>query len=127
MTDTPRLISAEPQLFVPDLPGACAFYVDRLGFTLGFVHGDPPFYAQVRRGGVRLNLRHVDGPVHDAGFRGCEADALAATILVEGIEALARAFDAPGVTWHQRLKREPWGARTFILRDPGGNLIAFAE
>ncbi|SDA24281.1 VOC family protein [Sphingomonas sp. NFR15] len=126
MNEEPHLIAAEPQLFVPDLGAACAFYVDRLGFTLTFVHGDPPFYAQVRRGGACLNLRHTDNAVFADGFREREADALSATVTVQGIEALAHSFDSAGVAWHQRLKREPWGAQMFILRDPGGNLIAFA-
>ena len=26
----------------------------------------------------------------------------------------------------QTLKTEPWGARTFIVRDPDGNLVLFA-
>ena len=127
MDEEPNLIAVEPQLFVPDLSAACEFYADRLGFTLMFMHGDPPFYAQVRRGGACLNLRHTDGKVFADGFRGREADALSATVTVRGIEALARTFAAAGVEWHQRLKRESWGAQTFILRDPGGNLIAFAE
>lgn len=126
MNEDPILIAAEPQLFVPDVGAACAFYVDRLGFELTFAHGDPPFYAQVRRGGARFNLRHVDGEVFVRDFREREADALSATVTVQGIAVLYQAFDAAGVEWHQRLRSEPWGARTFIIRDPGGNLIAFA-
>lgn len=126
MNEEPILIAAEPQLFVPDVAAACSFYVDRLGFELVFVHGDPPFYAQVQRGGARLNLRRTNGEVFASGFRERETDALSATVIVQGIEALFRVFDAAGVEWHQRLRREAWGARTFILRDPGGNLIAFA-
>ncbi len=127
MPDEPRLIAAEPQLFVPDMAAACAFYVDRLGFGLVFTHGDPPFYAQVGRGGARLNLRHTDSQVFADDFRDREIDALSATLTVTGIERLFQTFHAAGVTWHQRLRREPWGAQTFIIRDPGGNLIAFAE
>ena len=109
MNKEPNLIAAEPQLFVQDLHTACSFYVDCLGFTLMFMRGDPPFYAQVRRGGACLNLRHTDGQVFVDGFRDREADALSATVTVQGIEALARSFDAAGIEWHQRLKREAWG------------------
>jgi len=28
--------------------------------------------------------------------------------------------------WGTRLKKEPWGARTFIIQDLDGNLILFA-
>jgi hypothetical protein len=30
------------------------------------------------------------------------------------------------VTFFQGLKREPWGARNFIIRDIDGNLLLFA-
>ena len=124
--DEPILLAAEPQVFVADIAGACAFYVGKLGFGVAFTYGDPPFYAQVARGGARLNLRLVSWPVFAADFRAREVDALSAIVTAEGIEPLYHAFDAAGVNWHQRLRREPWGARTFIVRDPDGNLIAFA-
>jgi hypothetical protein len=31
-----------------------------------------------------------------------------------------------GVTFAQTLRREPWGAKTFIVKDPDGNLLLFA-
>jgi catechol 2,3-dioxygenase-like lactoylglutathione lyase family enzyme len=117
---------AEPQLFVADLDAALAFYIDALGFSLAFSHGTPASYAQVTRGGARLNLRHVDGPVFDAEFREREADALSTTLAVDDVEPLFRAFQAAGAPFHQTLRTEPWGARTFIVRDPDGNLILFA-
>lgn len=125
-TDHSVVLSAEPQLFVSDLERARVFYVEKLGFELAFSYGEPPFYAQVSRGGARLNLRHADGPVFDAGFRGREEDALSATIAVDGIKPLFLEFQRAAVTFHQNLRAEPWGARTFIVRDPDGNLIAFA-
>ena len=32
-----------------DMERARDFYRDKLGFTIAFVHGDPAFYAQVKR------------------------------------------------------------------------------
>jgi catechol 2,3-dioxygenase-like lactoylglutathione lyase family enzyme len=124
--DEPMLLAAEPQLFVTDLNAARAFYVDRLGFSLVFSHGDPPFYAQVGRGGARLNLRLVHASAFAADFHIRETDPLSATIIVNGIDRLFPAYEAAGVEFHQRLRSEPWGSRTFIVRDPDGNLIAFA-
>jgi catechol 2,3-dioxygenase-like lactoylglutathione lyase family enzyme len=125
-TADPIIIAAEPQLFVSDIGAALAFYVDRLGFTLALSYGEPPFYAQVRRGGARLNLRLAEASIVGGTVRAREPDALSATIAVDGIEALSSAYESAGVEWHQRLQREAWGARTFIVRDPDGNLIAFA-
>ena len=30
------------------------------------------------------------------------------------------------MSFHQGLKKEPWGVKNFIVRDPDGNLILFA-
>ena len=120
------LLAAEPQLFVADIGKSCDFYVQKLGFQIAFLYGDPPFYAQVFRDGARLNLRHVEGPVFDPQFRARERDALSATVTLDDAMPLFLAFQAAGVTFHQTLRTEPWGARTFIVSDPDGNLLAFA-
>ena len=44
----------------------------------------------------------------------------------EEIEQLFLEFQAAGATFFQALKREPWGASDFIVRDPDGNLLLFA-
>jgi catechol 2,3-dioxygenase-like lactoylglutathione lyase family enzyme len=119
-------LTAEPQLFVSDIAASCAFFA-AIGFATAFVHGDPPFYAQVVRDGARLNLRHVDGPVFHAAFRAHEADALAATIACGDVAPLYAEFAAAGVQFRQKLRTESWRAQTFILADPDGNLIAFAS
>ena len=120
------ILSAEPQLLVSDLALSLSFYVDRLGFALAFSYGEPPFYAGVARGGARLNLRRVSGPVFDGQFRAREADALAATVTLIDAKPLFLEWQAAGVVFHRTLRTEPWGARTFIVRDPDGNLIAVA-
>ena len=122
------LTGAEPQLFVADLRAACRFYVDKLGFELAFLYGEPPFYGQVFRDGARLNLRQLDAPPIDAGLRARE-DLLSATLTLDsdaGIGALFHAYQAAAVPFHQALRLEPWGARTFIVKDPDGNLLLFA-
>ena len=120
------ILGSEPQLFVTDLEAASAFYVRKLGFEVVSSYGQPPFWAQVARDRGRLNLRKVSGPVFDSAFRSSEPDAVSATLTVDGAEPLFLEFQKAGVTFHQALRTERWGARTFIVRDPDGNLIAFA-
>jgi catechol 2,3-dioxygenase-like lactoylglutathione lyase family enzyme len=120
------ILSAEPQLFVRDLDVARDFYVGQLGFTVAFAYGDPAFYMQVVRDGARLNLRLVHGPVFDPGLREREGDLLSASLTLDDAKPLFLEFQDAGVTFHQSLKTEPWGARTFIVRDPDGNLLLFA-
>ncbi|WP_405052272.1 VOC family protein [Sinorhizobium sp. 8-89] len=71
-------------------------------------------------------LLHFGGPVFDSGFRERERDALSATLTLDDAKPLFLEFQGAGVTFPQSLRTEPWGARTFIVRDPDGNPIAFA-
>jgi uncharacterized glyoxalase superfamily protein PhnB len=47
-------------------------------------------------------------------------------IVIDHAKPLFLEYQDAGVTFHQTLRTEPWGARTFIVKDPDGNLIAFA-
>jgi len=122
------LVAAEPQLFVADIESSCDFFTGKLGFAVAFTYGEPPFYGQVRRDAARINLRCVDRPVIDPALRDRE-ELLSAALTVataEEIKALFLEFQAAGVTFFQTLKRQPWGARNFIVRDPDENLLLFA-
>jgi catechol 2,3-dioxygenase-like lactoylglutathione lyase family enzyme len=122
--DAPELTAVEPQLYVRDLAGSIAYY-GRMGFELAFTYGEPPFYCQVRRDRVALNLRLVPEPVADAS-RVSREDLLSASVIASNVKQLFLEFRGASVEFHQPLRKEPWGARTFIVRDPDGNLILFA-
>jgi catechol 2,3-dioxygenase-like lactoylglutathione lyase family enzyme len=128
MQPKPTLTAAMPQLFVSDIMASCAFFTDKLGFAVAFVYGEPPFYAQVKRGGAQIALRHVDEDVMGkiAAAMTSDVDLLAASISVDDVEALYSEFQAAQVAFHQHLRTEEWGARTVIVRDPDGNLLLFA-
>jgi uncharacterized glyoxalase superfamily protein PhnB len=119
------LITAEPQLYVRDVAVACEFYSRMLGFSVAFTYGEPPFYGQVFRDGARLNFRQVDEPVVDHIRRDTE-QLLAATITLKDAKPLSAEYRAAGVEFVQPLRREPWGAETFMVRDVDGNLLLFA-
>ena len=120
--------SAEPQLFVTDIERSCEFFCKKLGFSLVFSYGSPPYYAQVGRDGARLNLRCVGRAVIDSMIRDRE-ELLSASMTVataDEIKLLFLEFQSAGVTFHQTLKRQPWGAKKFVVKDPDGNLLLFA-
>ena len=124
----PVLSSTEAQLYVADVKASCAYFTSKLGFTVAFMYGDPPFYGQVHRDDARLNLRMVCEPVFVGDIRERE-QLLSVSITVstaDQIKQLFIDFQSAGVRFHQTLKKEPWGARTFIVIDPDGNLILFA-
>jgi uncharacterized glyoxalase superfamily protein PhnB len=126
--NSPILNSIEGQLFVANVRSSCDFYTNKLGFAVAFVYGDPPYYGQVVRDHARLNLRMVCEPVFAGDIRERE-HLLSATITVATVKEIKQLFlsyQAAGVPFHQPLKKEPWGALTFIVSDPDGNLILFA-
>jgi len=122
------IVGAEPQLFVTDLQRSCGFFREKLGFSLVFSYGKPPFYAQVGRDSARLNLRHVERPVIESTVRDRE-ELLSVSMTVataDEIKRLFLEFQSAGVAFHQTLKKQPWGAKNFVVKDPDGNLLLFA-
>ncbi|GAA4181751.1 VOC family protein [Shinella granuli] len=128
MPQGPILSGAEPVLYVTDFAASLAFFTEKLGFSVDFAYGDPPFYGVVARDRARLCLRLVREPVFLGDIRRRE-DLLSASITLDSaaaIKTLFLTYQAAGVTFHSTLMTQPWGARTFILLDPDGNLILFA-
>lgn len=124
----PVLRASEPNIVVRDFAASRAFFTEKLGFETVFVYGEPPYYGQFRRGAAPVNLRLVCDPVFVDGIR--EREEILAASFTVGSEADIRAlfveFQAAGVDFFQTLRQEPWGAHTFIVRDPDGNLLLFA-
>ncbi len=128
MDGRPVLTSVAAHLYVRDLKASVEFFAERLGFRVDFVYGEPAFYAQVSRDQARLALRSMDEAVFAGEIRERE-ELLSASITVAGaeeIEQLFAEYGAAGVTMHRALRDEAWGARTFVAKDPDGNLILFA-
>ncbi len=122
------IVSAEPQLFVTDMQRACEFFREKLGFSLVFGYGKPAYYAQVGRDAARLNLRCVARPVMESTVRDGEG-LLSVSMTVataDEIKLLFLEFQSAGVAFHQTLKKQPWGAKNFVVKDPDGNLLLFA-
>jgi uncharacterized glyoxalase superfamily protein PhnB len=122
------IVAVEPQLFVADIDRSCKFFIEKLGFSLVFSYGDPPYYAQVCRDAARLNLRCVETSMIGPTIRDRE-ELLSASMTVataDEIKLLFLEFQSAGAAFHQLLKKQPWGAKNFIVKDPDGNLLLFA-
>ncbi len=122
------IVSAEPQLFVTDIQRSCEFFREKLGFSLVFSYGKPPYYAQVGRDAARLNLRSVDRPVIESTVRDRE-ELLSVSMTVataDEVKLLYLEFQSAGVAFYETLKKQPWGAKNFVVKDPDGNLLLFA-
>lgn len=128
ISERPYLSGTEAVLYVSDFAASLSFFTGKLGFAVDFSYGDPPFFGIVKRDKARLCLRLVSEPVFVGDIRQRE-ELLSAAITLDSaadIKALFLEYKAAGITFHQKLKTQPWGARTFIVLDPNGNLILFA-
>ena len=123
-TPTPRLTRAVPVILVTDVARSAAFFRNTLGFSIDFLHGAPPFYGSVSRGGACLHLKFVHEPVLSVGAQDREGF-ITAVIEVENLKALYAELVAAGAMFDQKLKTQACGGRDFILRDPDGNSLCF--
>ena len=114
-------------VYVSDVRRALACYADVLGFEVLQTSGDPPFYAEVRRGGAWICLRLVHGQAIDPVVRASEVMLVQASIRVGVAKTLFLECLAAGAKFNEPLRRDPWGPQYFIVEDPDGNLIVFGE
>ncbi|HVM99113.1 MAG TPA: VOC family protein [Caulobacteraceae bacterium] len=127
VSDAPGLLFVVPFLYVSDVRRALAFYQSQLGFEVLQVSGDPPFYAEVRRGGASIGLRLVHRPAIDPQVRASERMLWQASVRVGDAKALYLEFLAAGAEIEQPLQRDAFGPQFFAVRDPDGNVIGFGE
>jgi uncharacterized glyoxalase superfamily protein PhnB len=120
----PLLKDVTPILCVQDVKACAAFFQQKLGFEIDFLHGLPPFYGAVSRDGVCLHMRYVQQPFF-AQAAAQEKSLICASIEVSNVQGLFKEFKARGVEFAQTLKKQAWGGTDFQVRDPDGNVISF--
>lgn len=121
-----ELKAALPVLHVRDVAAAAAFWRDKLGFRIDFLHGKPPFYGAVSRDGACLHLKFVHEPVFGPGR--IEAEGLImGYVPTRNLKALIAEFQTRNVTFSQPPTKQPWGGTDVHVLDPDGNRIAFVE
>jgi catechol 2,3-dioxygenase-like lactoylglutathione lyase family enzyme len=118
------LKAAIPVLYVRDVAAAAEFYRDKLGFEIEFIHGQPPFYGAVSRGGAVIHLKFVHETVFGPG-RVEDEGLIMAFVPVTEVRALYAEFEAKGVSFTQKPTKQAWGGTDFHVSDPDGNRIAF--
>ena len=128
---TPRASSGQqflknvtPILLARDVKTCAAFFQQKLGFDIDFLHGLPPFYGAVSRDGVCLHIRHVQQPFF-AQAAVQEKSLICAAIEVSNVQGLFKEFKARGVEFAQTLTKQAWGGTDFQVRDPDGNVVSF--
>ena len=103
-------------LFVEDLDRAADFYVD----VLGFEPESRSARARMLRAGEFRLLLHVGGSAPDE-------QNLHLHLAVDDVDVFHREVCARGATPETSPETQPWGLRSFELRDPSGYLWEFVQ
>lgn len=123
-----------PELIVSDIEASTRFYVDVLGFGVRHERVEERF-VYLEREGAELMLeqstgrRFLDGELVQPYGRGMNLQ-----IAVADVSALYERVQASGASvlvpieerWYRR-NAELLGVRQFVVRDPDGYLLRFAE
>jgi catechol 2,3-dioxygenase-like lactoylglutathione lyase family enzyme len=118
------LTSITPILFVRDVPTSAAYFRDKLGFAIDFLHGEPPFYGAVSRDGVCIHFRCVRQP-NFAELAAREHSLILASIEVADVHAFFAELQGRGADIVQPPTKQTWGGTDLYVRDPDGNVISF--
>lgn len=111
-----------PVLPVWDVVDALDFYVNRLGFKIGFADDSKkPTYAGVLRDAIEIHLQW-----HDAVAWEAEVDRPMLRIVTQNIEELYEEYAEKHVFHaHTLLRETAWGTKEFAFFDPFKNGLTF--
>ncbi len=112
-----------PLFFTTDIPGAVAYYTNKLGFECLGTWQDPPVYAIMARDQHAIHFRCAAPPT--ANPNKYAEELLDAYIHVEDADALHAEYAANGVEFTRGLSNMPWHSREFVVKDCDGRLLAF--
>lgn len=134
LTEDPYWNPLVPELTVKELAESLRFYL-AAGFTVRFSRSEPPF-AYLELGGAQLMLEqeHEDGwkiaPLHRPLGRGInfQIEVADATATCEALKAAGfPLFQALEESWYQLAPEVYEGQLEFLVQDPDGYLLRFAE
>ena len=106
-----------PTLVVSDILAATDFYIKKLGFKLAFTWGDPPTFAGVTLGRVKMFLSKGQ-PNPGSG---------AVCFFIDDADALYEFHRANGVEIAEPLGDREYGIRDYAALDLDGYLLSFGH
>jgi catechol 2,3-dioxygenase-like lactoylglutathione lyase family enzyme len=129
---TERLAPVAPEFFVRDVEASIAFYIDVLGFKLvrADVDGDGRrTFAVLARGAAEFMLAHeaLLGSENRAALRYPRASGVDIRLMVDDVDSVYASVSAAGGRIVLPVKDQPYGLRDFIVADPDGFRIRFAQ
>lgn len=121
-----RMIGIAPQLVVNDVRKTVAYYLDRLGFSLISLVGDPPVYGMVIRDGCQVHFIQSDKETVPLNreYRSISYDFI---IWVPEIDLFYEELKARKVSLSEAIVLREYGNREFTIEDCDGRRILVCD
>ena len=117
-----------PVLYVEEIEPALPFWVERLGFekTAEVPHGDRLGFVILQRGAVEIMYQTRDSVREDVpALGGMPTGGSMLFVQVDDLDAVERALE--GIEPVTPRRKTFYGADELIVREPGGNVVNFAQ
>jgi uncharacterized glyoxalase superfamily protein PhnB len=120
---------ATPVFLVSDIASTMRWYATRLGFDVHGVPESPPHtFGFLRKDNVEIFLQQFDGYSKPDLYDQREGGVWSLYLQVQGVrklfEKLSQMHD---VTTLEPLCHQPYGQTEFVIRDPNGYALVFAQ
>jgi uncharacterized glyoxalase superfamily protein PhnB len=126
----PRLRRLTPVLVVESVEACIGFWSERLGFDITNKVPGPDgllVFASVEKDGIEVMLQTRASVIAERATAAAELDGHSITLFieVEDLDAVEHALD--GVPIVQPRHRTFYGSTELYVREPGGNVVGFAQ
>ncbi len=125
-----RVKRITPVLYVSEVEPCVKFWLERMGFEPGaqVPDGDKLAFAIVQKGDVELMYQSYASAAKDAGSAAEKVTPQGSTFLYVEVDDLDRVLAAMrGIELVQPVHTTFYGMKEFIVKDPGGHLVTFAQ
>jgi uncharacterized glyoxalase superfamily protein PhnB len=113
-----------PVFKVSSVEDAVKYYVEKLGFELGFLHGEPPTYGQVNLGKLESGYIPITLQFSKSGETKPSEDYHYITVGTK-IHQLFENFKHKGVKIINEIQDYPYGMTEFTILDLNGKKLVF--
>lgn len=124
-----KLRSAAPVFLVGDIASTMRWYQTNLGFKADpFPESPPHAFCILRKDDVVIMLQQLTGYEKPDVYEKREGGVWNVYLRTEGVRGLYQALSKAGdVTVLELLHRQPYGETEFVVPDPNGHTLVFAE
>ena len=124
-----KLEGVTPVFLVSDIASTMQWYRMRLGFEVEGVPASAPHaFGFLRKDGVEIFLQQLDGYRKRDLYDEREGGVWSVYVHVQGVRELFETLSrTPEVTILEPLCHQPYGQTEFVVRDPNGYALVFAQ